>query len=173
VQAGGGVVSRRKPHAGDPGYRCSLRTPYGQAVVYDRKGLILPQTVDAAHPRWDVVSYDRQDALIGVEPCRTEREARDTMKGLRDGSVEPTPAEPPKRPRPFRAAPEPLDREPRTLREFAERSETIILAEIYRHGEIPNLRMYGESRELGSWQRDVPTDLAVALLVELHDQMGL
>lgn len=89
-----------KPHANDPGYRCSLRTPSGQAVVYDRKGLILPQRIDRQHPRWDVVSYDRRDAIVGIDHARTEREARQVMKDLRSGERGPAPAAPPARPQP-------------------------------------------------------------------------
>ena len=76
---------RKKAHADDPGYRCSLKTRFGQAVVYDRNAGF----GGAGRARWAVVAYDNDDNAIGTFDRRTERAARDSMKALRDGTLEP------------------------------------------------------------------------------------
>ena len=82
---------RKKPHSDDPGYRCALLAPFGQAVVYDRsKGAHVGASI--GRRRWAVVAYDKDDEPINVFDVRSEREARDAMKWLRDGTLEPKPA---------------------------------------------------------------------------------
>ena len=74
--------SKRKPYNGDAGYECSLKTPFGHAVVYDRQnggGWI------DGEGRWVVAAYDRAGRNIGLLDCRTEKLARQTMKDARDG----------------------------------------------------------------------------------------
>ncbi|MDE0660303.1 MAG: hypothetical protein OXI79_11705 [Gammaproteobacteria bacterium] len=61
-------MSKRKPYNRDAGYKCSLKTPFGHAVVYDRErggGWI------DGEGRWVVAAYDRTGKNIGLLDCRT------------------------------------------------------------------------------------------------------
>lgn len=72
-------MTRTKPYSNLPGYRCSLKTPFGHAVVFDLG-------TDAAPRRWHLVGYRKGDgAEIGSVAFRSERQARTAMKGARDG----------------------------------------------------------------------------------------
>ena len=75
-------MSNRKPFNDDAGYKCSLRAPFGHVVVYDRKNG--GDWIDA-DTRWVVSAYDHEELNIALLECETERLARDTMKGARDG----------------------------------------------------------------------------------------
>ena len=72
-----GKPSKAKPYNGDAGYRCSRRTPFGHAVVYDREAggeWITDRT------RWMVAAYDCRQRNIGLLECESERDARTAMK---------------------------------------------------------------------------------------------
>ena len=74
-------MSARKPFAGEPGYVCSLRTPFGHAVVYDQDcGAVLGSSTP---DRWVVAAYDRDRFRLATVPCASQNAARRAMKDAR------------------------------------------------------------------------------------------
>jgi len=59
-------------------------TPFGHAVVYDRKNG--GDWIDADE-RWVVAAYDHDRSNIGLMECSSERRAREIMKDARDGEA--------------------------------------------------------------------------------------
>ena len=73
-------MSKRKPFNDDAGYVCMVNTAFGYAVVYDREAGF---DFDADE-RWITVAYDKAQSCIAALESRTQRLARDTMKGARE-----------------------------------------------------------------------------------------
>ena len=75
-------MSKRKPFNGDAGYKCSLRTPFGYVVLYDRERG--GDWIDGGE-RWVVAAYDHEQSGLALLDCPSERIARQTMKDARAG----------------------------------------------------------------------------------------
>ena len=72
-------MNARKPFAHEPGYVCSLRTPFGHAVVYDQdQGAAL-----GAPGRWVVAAYNGDRRPLATVPCASQNAARRAMKDAR------------------------------------------------------------------------------------------
>lgn len=80
-----GAQSKRKPYNGDAGYHCSLKTPFGHVVLYDRRNG--GDWIDGGE-RWVLAAYDRGGSNLALLDCRTERWGRRAMKDTRDGWTE-------------------------------------------------------------------------------------
>lgn len=70
-----------KPFNNDAGYVCMVNTPFGYAVVYDRKNG--GDWIDA-DDRWVTVAYDKDQSQVSMISSRTQSLARDAMKGARE-----------------------------------------------------------------------------------------
>ena len=74
-------MSTRKPLAGEPGYVCSLRAPFGFVAVLDREN---GAEVNGQPPgRWFVAAYDKGLARLAILPASSQRTARTAMKAAR------------------------------------------------------------------------------------------
>ncbi len=72
-------MNARKPFAHEPGYVCSLRAPFGHAVVYDQDaGAAL-----GAAGRWVVAAYNGDRSPLATVPCLSQNAARRAMKDAR------------------------------------------------------------------------------------------
>ena len=72
-------MNARKPFAHEPGYVCSLRTPFGHAVVYDQdRGARLGPA-----GRWVVAAYNGDRPPLATVPCPSQNVARRAMKDAR------------------------------------------------------------------------------------------
>lgn len=74
-------MSKRKPFNEDAGYKASLRTPFGHAVIYDRENG--GDWIDA-DTRWVVAAYDSEHSNLAIMEASSLRIARETMKGARE-----------------------------------------------------------------------------------------
>ena len=72
-------MSQRKPFAGEPGYVCSLRAPFGHVVVFHREN---GAQLDA-ETRWVVAAYNGDRTPLATVPCKSQSSARCTMKDAR------------------------------------------------------------------------------------------
>ena len=77
-----GKPSKAKPYNLDAGYKCSRKTPFGHAVVYDRES---GGEWIAGPSRWVVAAFDTRQQNIGVLECASERDARNAMKNAAAG----------------------------------------------------------------------------------------
>ena len=75
-------MSNRKPFNEDLGYRCSLRTPFGYVVLYDRKNG--GDWIDGGE-RWVIAAYDHDESNLALLDVASEKLAREHMKDARAG----------------------------------------------------------------------------------------
>ena len=73
-------MSQRKPFAGEPGYVCSLRAPFGHVVVLDREN---GAQLGPEGSRWVVAAYNGTRTPLATLPCRSQSSARRAMKEAR------------------------------------------------------------------------------------------
>ncbi len=69
-----------KPLAGEPGYVCSLRAPFGFVAVLDREA---GAEVPPVNGRWFVAAYDKGLMRLAVAPTKSQKDARTHMKDAR------------------------------------------------------------------------------------------